>query len=295
MSDEPTPPNDSPKKITPPPPAKEDDWGEDWESAFQAEEDMFFADADAGEEDFFIDEAKEPAPDETAEKEPASVQGKKPAAVSQRRLPATDLAIGFITLLATLKIYLLQKGAGVIPLIKTIGAKIRALPISLKVLVYSAPFLLLIIAVAGSLLPQKPPALERTAAEAPQELAGVEEEMSSGEPLVQIYPDPTRKKWRFPGFIIPVRSEAGDKAISFLMIDITIISVLSGEEAAPPADKENFMRDTMYQFFINRTQDELHHFSLARGEMQRKLKGWILKQWPDAPIESIIFDRYFFS
>lgn len=295
MSDEPIPPDESPKKINPPPAAKEDDWGEDWESAFQAEEDMFFA--EAGEEDFFIDETQEPAPDEAAGKEPAPVPKKKPPAASPRRFKASLSTISLRTLPATLKSYLLRKSAGALALIKTISAKTRTLPVSLRAAVYGAPFLLIIIAFAGSLLlqrPQQPPTPDRTAEEAPPELADGQEPPDSGEPFVQIYPDPARKKWKFPGFIIPVRSEAGDKSVTFLLIDITIISVLSGEEA-PPADKEHFMRDIIYQFFINRPQDELHHFSLARGEMQRKLKGWILKQWPDAPIESIIFDRYFFS
>ncbi len=298
MSDEQKPPDESSKGAPPPSVKKDDDWGEDWESAFQAEEDMFFADANSGEEDFFIDESDKTVATGTPEQELSSSLEKDLEGAAKTASPLSSIAaaISFTAILATLKAFLLQKLAQPAALFRAGREKINSLPLAFRLAVYIAPVLLIVVAVFGSMLmthPKKSGEGDHLSQEI-QQAENIDQNHAAPEaPIVQVYPDQARKKWDFPGFIIPVQSETGDKGISFLMIDITIIAMLD-QEKEPPPEKITFMRDSIYQFYLNRPQDELRHFSLARGEMNRKLKDWLMKQWPEAPIESIIFNRYFF-
>lgn len=114
-------------------------------------------------------------------------------------------------------------------------------------------------------------------------------------PEVQEIPEVREKirvKWKFPAFIIPapVREETPRKT-NFVQTDITLILLVNDGED-PPTDKEIVIRDVIYQFFSNQSLTELRRFALARGDMNRSLRSWIQKQWPDAPVETIIFDRY---
>jgi hypothetical protein len=298
MPDEPKPPDKSSKNAPPSSVKKDDDWGEDWESAFQAEEDMFFADANSGEEDFFIEEGDKTAAPGAPEKELSSSLEKDLGGAANTASPLSSIAaaISFTAILATLKAFLLQKLAQPATLLRAGRQKISSLPLAFRLAVYIAPALLVLVVSASMFMTHSETSGEadHLSQEIPQGKHMAQEQGGSDTPVAQVYPDQARKKWGFPGFIIPVQSETGDKGISFLMIDITLITMLDqGKE--PPQEKKNFMRDSIYQFYLNRPQDELHHFSLARGEMNRKLKDWLLKQWPEAPIESIIFNRYFFS
>ena len=54
MADDPKHPEDEFASLNISSDGDEADWGEDWESAFQAEDDMFFS--EGGEDDFFLDE-----------------------------------------------------------------------------------------------------------------------------------------------------------------------------------------------------------------------------------------------
>ncbi len=99
-----------------------------------------------------------------------------------------------------------------------------------------------------------------------------------------------RKKWPFSSFLI-ASEQKGDKKIIFVAIDLTLITLLP-QGASPPEEKEAFVRDLIYQFFVNQPAYELKRYSLARGEMIRRLRSWILRQWPDSPIETITFSRY---
>lgn len=292
MSDESKPVAPSSKGTSPSSVKKEDDWGEDWESAFQAEEDMFFADANAGEEDFFIEEGDKTPATAASEQELSTALKKDLEGAPKAAAPLSSIAaaISFTAILAILKEFMLQKLVLPAALLRTGREKINALPLALRLAAYITPALL-VVAVLGSILMTRPPK-PREGDHLSQERG--QEQIVPEAPIVQVYPDQARNKWDFPGFIIPVEGEAGDKAISFLMVDITLIAILDqGQE--PPPDKINFIRDSIYQFYLNRPQDELRHFSLARGEMNRKLKEWLLKQWPEAPIESIIINRYFFT
>ena len=99
-----------------------------------------------------------------------------------------------------------------------------------------------------------------------------------------------RKKWPFSSFLI-ASEQKKDKKIIFVAIDLTLITLLP-QGASPPEDKEAFVRDLIYQFFVNQPAYELKRYSLARGEMIRRLRSWIIRQWPDAPVETITFSRY---
>ena len=103
--------------------------------------------------------------------------------------------------------------------------------------------------------------------------------------------DNVMKKWAFPSFVFPVVSAEGDRKTTFFFIDITLIAALEQDQDLPD-EKRKFVRELIYQFYSNRPLYELRRFSLARGEMGRKLLAWLKKEWPDNPIASIQFDTY---
>jgi hypothetical protein len=100
-----------------------------------------------------------------------------------------------------------------------------------------------------------------------------------------------RTKWHFPAFLISTSDEMKGDNIFFVEVDITL-NLLLNEGEKVPADKAVFLREIIYQFFNNRPLYELRRYSLARGEMNRKLRSWIEKEWPEGEIASIVFNRY---
>jgi len=101
----------------------------------------------------------------------------------------------------------------------------------------------------------------------------------------------TRVKWTFSPFLIAAASSTGEKSVSLVTVNLSLVMLLD-EGADPPEEKKIFVRNIIYQFYNNRPLSELHRYSLARGEMKRKLEAWLLKQWPDSPIDTIIINRY---
>ena len=111
-------------------------------------------------------------------------------------------------------------------------------------------------------------------------------------PPVAVALEKVRVKWKFPAFLIPAppRKDTPRKT-NFLQTDITLILLLNeGEE--PPTEKERLVREIIFQFYSNQPLSELRRFSLARGDMNRALRAWLIKQWPEAPVEAIVFNRY---
>ncbi|HIJ77724.1 MAG: flagellar basal body-associated FliL family protein [Desulfobulbaceae bacterium] len=272
---------------------KENDWGDDWESAFQAEDDMFFSEeGEEGEDDFFLDEE--------------GAHGAKGSSSLDSTLPLKQSPTGPVTQEAvtgdaatpSLKAALVTLFIA----IKTATAKqlhrLQALPVYFR---YPTYVLLALLGVALILLISQPPApdndlakLQATAdlnQEAAIPEATLPSQIDENLPLEQTIPEQTRKKWIFSPFFIPVHSQQNDQALTFVLVDITLVTMMDEKEELP-ADKKPFVRDIIYQFYKNRPLEELHRFSLARGEMNRKLKAWLQKQWPEGPIESIIFTRY---
>lgn len=99
-----------------------------------------------------------------------------------------------------------------------------------------------------------------------------------------------RKKWRFPALLIQAKTDQGQAPV-LLSIDLTLNLKLA-PEVMPPSGRESFLREILYQFYTNQPVDDLQRYALDRGEMNRKLRAWILKQWPELHLESIVIDHY---
>jgi len=99
-----------------------------------------------------------------------------------------------------------------------------------------------------------------------------------------------RKKWQFPAIIVHAKTEPGGAPV-VLSMDLTLIVKLP-PEATPPAGREPFIREIFYQFYYNQPVENLRRYALDRGEMNRSLRAWIVKQWPDLPLDAIVIDRY---
>lgn len=138
--------------------------------------------------------------------------------------------------------------------------------------------------------PPPPPELAKTEAHpAPEATPTAHDEITKPTP-----PPPEkkllRKKWRFPALIVHAKADK-ESAPAILTLDLNLILKLS-PEAMPPADKDYFIRELLYQFLTNQPLDDLQRYALDRGEMNRKLQAWIIKQWPDLPLASVAVERY---
>jgi len=274
----------------------ETNWGEDWESAFQAEDDAFFS--EGKEEEFFLEE-NEPSVtaggvagqdlDSSLEKTLAGIPDQGVAADAQ---PSQILA----GLGALAPLFLSAKIAA-----QKQFLRLQSFPIFVRIPLYALPLLLVgaLFALSGG--PKTAPSHLQTTA-APAQVSGEAAPGKATSPAgpqeagqaSQLHPGKIRKKWAFPAFIIPVNNPAPDQPVTFVLVDITLIASLD-EQEDPPAEKKTFVRDIIYQFFQNKPLEELRRFSLARGEMNKELRAWLIKQWPEAPIESIIFNQYHLS
>lgn len=132
--------------------------------------------------------------------------------------------------------------------------------------------------------------IEETAsneAAVPAEVSAVDEKKE--EPL-SVQPVKIRKKWNLPAFFIAAEDQETQEKI-VIKIDISLVLLLDPGQSIPE-EKTSFIRDAIYQFYINRPVAELRTYSLARGEMIRKLNAWLSKEWPDSPITSVIFNSF---
>lgn len=268
------------------------DWGADWEAAFQAEEDAMFS-FDEGE----YEELFKQAPNLPSEKTLEAGETSSPKNTAKK--PSKPI---FKLLLAPLNALL------VLP------QKAKALLTSphnfIKMMAYGVPVLLCVFFVITLFKPSPPvpktattqpgvapdilgpfEILERAALR-PQTPTDKKDPQYSQELLAQLAPgEKVRKKWPFSSFLIPAATEDDSTKLSFINIELTLVALVGAEEALPE-EKKPYIRDIIYQFYANRPLYELRRFSLARGEMNRKLRAWVQKQWPEFPVESIIFDKY---
>ena len=267
------------------------DWGADWESAFQAEDDSFFAGAD---EEFFLEEeatkgtTPSAAADATLEKALAEAAAQPAAGASGKPLlPGLSLAPfqGLVAKIITLPTALLS-------LPRLLWQRFTALPVRSQLMVLALLLLLPIVATTAIwlLLPQATPKVPPPSSLSPVAVSkGAGAPQTGGVPAV---PEKVHKKLVLNDFFIPVRDNAKESGpLLFVQIDLTLNTMLGAEEDLPPA-KEAVARDIIYQFFANRTVTELRRYQLARGDLQRDLRAWLEKQWADTPIESITFTRY---
>ncbi len=228
------------------------DWGEDWESAFQAEDDLFFPDLDepsspsppAPEETAH----PKPPPEETAPKSPTPQTSTEPTAIAHAgslfglRWLLTGLGGGLILMLTILGIYLLITDAPEPTAINTplppaatitAGTKTAIVPLPQSVKVKLKPFLIPVKSEKGAPL----------------------REFLELKLTLVLQLDPARKDTLAPKEII-------------------------------------LLRDSVYRFFHAITAVDLHRYALARGEMLKKTIQAIRRDRPDLTIKTIIFERY---
>lgn len=288
-------------------PAKQEEtnWGEDWESAFQAEDNAFFS--DGKEEEFFLEENEPTATTVVADQNLAPALEKPPSGTPAHGVASgTPQAKARAGLEALTSFFLSGKTAAQkqiarlqsFPIIVRLQslplfAHLQSLPIFVRIPVYALPLLLVstLFILILSNAPESPTGQHpNIATVSPDKATGQDGQGKDG----QLDLGKGRKKLAFPSFIVPVNNPASDQPVIFVLVNISLIASLEDQEDLPP-EKKVFVRDIIYQFFQNKPLEELRRFSLARGEMNRELRAWIKKQWPEAPIESITFHQYHLS
>jgi len=289
----------------------DDDLGEDWETAFEAEDffvddsddtgDFFLADDDSG-EDFdlaaLLDQESADLAESKDDKQPGEeeIQQEQTAETTADEEPEKSL-IPLIFLLSFWRRYQALK----------VYQKI-AVPLLPACLILAALFFFRSKAPDQEIADLVDPAMEQKTvaakiAESPSETAvsPVPAELAPKTAKIIEKPDAQedkpapakamlRRKWPFPSFFI-ASEQKDNKGTVFVDIDLTLITLLP-QGVSLPVDKETFVRNMIYQFYINQPAYELKRYSLARGEMIRRLRSWISRQWPDSPIETIAFNRY---
>lgn len=267
------------------------DWGDAWESAFESDEEEADTSSEDETEDFYLEDAEEVDDSSTTVISPSG-SGPKPA-------PATDSSAAIANssthsgLVISLRIP--PFFTKFTPWLTYLKERYQSLQPKQKIIVgCGAATLLLTVVILFSFIPDEKPPLSQTGEQIIAHGDNLEKPLTpKEEPTIEIIemPEKVRKKWTFPSFFIPVSSQEEDKSISFVVIDITLLILLDEGEEIPEAQK-SFVRDIIYQFYINRPLYELRRFSLARGDMNRALRAWLQKQWPEGAIEAISFKRY---
>lgn len=269
----------------------DEDLGDDWESAFQAE-DFMFSPEDETSNFFLTDEAHPEDNDEIASLMDEAKEGEQK---KQDGAPAEAAD-------STLK----GKAALLVTAATSLPSFVRQLPLYQKGLLATVPLLLiacLVLLVSGPSEPESPDTAEAPATPG-QHLAQQETEPQAKEQkqvLVEaaVSPEPPpaviptiRQKWPLHSFFI--LTEGDDKEKLVVGIDLTVIAMV--EEDIPLSDEQRvFLRDAIYQFYRNRPPYEIKRYALARGDMIHQLTAWLKKQWPGSPIKTVIFSRYHVS
>lgn len=273
----------------------DDDLGDDWESAFEAE-DFMVSDEDES-SDFFLFDDTDPSKSEDlgGEDQKKAAQTGEDSTTSSPKDGSTETSgvLEFPNRLQILSAALLQF--------------FQARPPYQRLLISSLPVLLiLIIAITLIFQPTRdelPPLDEHGIVSESSDIAHIPQNQISPSTTTPQYPslattptqdravaaDTIQQKWQLPTFIIVAASE--NKADLIVSIDLTLIAYLDKNQLLPE-DKQTFARDIIYQFYANRPAHELKHFALARGDMISQLNAWLNKQWQNNPIDAITFSRY---
>ncbi len=280
-----------------------DDLGEDWESAFDAED--FFIDGTSAVEDFFqADDESGEAFDLAAILEQESAGLTDGASVKPAEKVGEEPTVGAVAALegpgrfAALSVFFSALGrryqglksyqkivVAVLPpcLILMVFVLFRSEAPELESVDSSAPEVAEKMVESPAPAPSSPPEPEKSVTK----IAGQAKEAAEKPAAARVM---LRKKWPFPSFFIASEQEDGKEAV-FVAIDLTLITLLP-QGTVLPVEKETFVRNMIYQFYVNQPAYELNRYSLARGEMIQRLRSWIAMQWPDSPIETIAFNRY---
>ncbi len=284
----------------------DDDLGDDWESAFQSEDFMFSEDDEAN--DFFLfdeNDSEEDVDELTAILETAEQETLKEQQVAAE--PSTKEASATESESQPLKAQLADK-------LKTGLIFFKNRPLYQRIAAITVPCLLLLIMVATFFFQSTSEELAQTNQpdviiadiQVGPKVQNEPEPIIEPEPVIEVVPaevppkktqdEPQsaqartiRKQWDFPTFTI-VNATPGTETL-FINVKLSLIAILPEGESLPES-KNVWVKDTIYQFYQNRSPHELKRFALARGEMIHKLHGWLKKEWPDSPVNTVIFSKY---
>lgn len=284
-------------------PDVDDDFGEDWESAFQAEDYIFSPDEGESEDIFLgedegteLTETTSPAGTPLATAQPSVEEEKKPAGKPEAELPGdTEASQESLPALTRLAPFLSKTKSQLKPL----RERFNSLKPYQRGLVLALPILLFLYSVATLFSPEEnitkiPPHIPHTTQKEIDTSQLAQEPIHPDQDLPQqtdLQTEKTRAKWNFSPFLIPTPASDGDRSTALITVNLELVVLLDKGETIPEG-KRTFVRNTIYQFYSNRPLEELNRYSLARGEMKRKLEAWLLKQWPESPIDTIIIHRF---
>lgn len=293
-------PDDSGKSASSSPPSKEildklgAEWGDDWESAFQAEEGELEG---LSEEEILFDftgdetaSAATPTPQREADPEEAalprdpSFQISLPAWLAA--LPALPVRLGRkFSALSTPRKALTGGGLLLVLLAIWLATGIGKPPQPLEIIPPADPF---------GLTQLRPPGESLFIEESTAEPAPVPD--SPPPPFAEAPPvsEAQRQRLQLHGFFIPPVIQRDPANPTFVHLDLTLsLQVAPGEE--PEALLEPTLRDGIFRFYQSRNRETLQRYSLARGEMLRDLREWLDHHHSELVIDTISFDRYWFN
>jgi len=279
----------------------DDDLGDDWESAFQAED--FIFSEETSNEGFLPDSNGSNDIDLSTLVEGNTIQQpsakEKTPVIAETREDTPQPPEETLTAPSSPSPAL----ESLIALFLSLPGWYTSRPVLQKILIPALP-LVLIIVVTGVLFSNKTHQQLQNQARQPAPTTVIETKTFDKPvpPVAAVTPAPKpakkepiatekkfRKKWTLPSFFITA-GESNNPSV-FVSIDLTLILLL-GPDKQLPEERLSYLRDSIFQFYRNRPAYELKHFALARGEMIRQLNNWLKKEWPDSPISTIMFNKY---
>jgi hypothetical protein len=280
QADKPTPGKKSPDTDT----IFDNEIGDDWGEVFAAEDDIFAAENGAN-ESFFLEEDGAASPSPAAER---TEQGPETTSGNDDNDTRPGGPVSFTArLFAHGTLYRDKFQAFSLTVRLTAGVVVTGVLVFLLFVVHPGHKSIRIKTIAPSAPVTKPePAIKISPVVNPSPTVN----RTPQPPTIPISPEKVDKKWPLPSFFIAVSGEHGKKT-AILTVDLTLFLLLPKGEL-PPKKHEILTRDIIYQFFNNQPLAEIRRYSLARGDMKRKLRAWIAKQLPKLPLSTIAFNRY---
>lgn len=273
----------------------DDDLGDDWESAFQAEDFMFSPEDEPS--DFFLFDENSDSNEDIADllaaqdTQTAGLAADTTSVAAPAAEAESAAVLEFPGRLQILAASLLQVFLARPPYQRWLIGAIPLLPV---LIIISTLFFQSTTDELASLDDQA--IISDTAQVAPTtedqdvDSSTVQPQQPMAEPSVPLAEKETvLHTWKFPTFIIVAKGE--NKANLIVSIDLTLLAKLE-EGQSLPDDKKIFVKDIIHQFYTNRPAYELKRFALARGDMISQLNTWITKQWPENPFDTVAFSRY---
>lgn len=249
--------------------------GDDWESAFQAEEFMF-SPGEQEEEGFFQETAGPSATYEFTPPDESELAGlpdldqgndktvfEKPAAAADRPQPGVSSTGPW------------QK----------IRESFSALPLVHRLALGATTLLVLLLALALLWPVGRQP---KTVLVSPAARPSIPRPARYAAPT---FPKKVQRTWQLAPFVLPVAADP-HKGPAILDVDLSLVLVLAPGKKLP-RDKTLLVRDLIYRYYRHQPLATLRRFDLAREEMKRALLAWLRTHWSQGPaVETVVFDRY---